>query len=130
MSHSPTARPWTEGLAQGVVRYQRCAACGRVQSGVRLACSACGADTDAQGEPVLRWHDSQGLGTVHASSTVHRAPSDEFRALVPYVIVLVDLDEGARVMGHADADWPPGTRVQSRFLAHGGAHLLRFARID
>ena len=38
---------------------------------------------------------------MHASTLVQRAPSDEFRAIVPYRIVLVDMAEGFRVMGHA-----------------------------
>jgi hypothetical protein len=44
---------------------------------------------------------SKDFGTVYASTLVQRAPSAEFRAIVPYRIVLVDMAEGFRVMGHA-----------------------------
>jgi uncharacterized OB-fold protein len=51
-------------------------------------------------------------GTVYATTVVHR-PDEE-----PYNVCLVDLDEGARVMGRVDGLAPQdvtiGLRVQSR----------------
>lgn len=77
------------------LRYQRCGGCGHTWYFRRDFCPACG-----QGEPATL--EALGAGTLYASTLVHRAPSDEFRALAPYSIVLVDMREGFRVMGHGD----------------------------
>ncbi len=57
---------------------------------------------------------------VHACTRIHRAPSDAFRALSPYHVVLVDLDEGFRAMGHGEAALVIGDRVccTVRMLGH------------
>ena len=51
---------------------------------------------------------------VHASTLVQRAASDEFRAIAPYRIVLVDLAEGFRVMAHGDKLLLIGDRVHCK----------------
>ena len=78
------SRPYLEGLALGELRFQRCTACGRAQRLARHACAWCGA-------PEPRWQSAAGTGTVFALTEVRRAPTDTFRALVPYTLVLVDL---------------------------------------
>lgn len=117
---STADHPFTSGLASGVVRYQRCADCGRAQSLTRLACTYCGSRR-------LDWQDAGGEGTVVAASVVSRAPSDAFRALAPYTLVLVELAEGPCVMGHAAAGIAIGDRVTAGTFVHGERHLLRFA---
>jgi len=117
----PISRPFVEGLARGVVRYQFCSACGAAQKLARYACRACGSTR-------LAWKDSAGGGTVFATSVVSRAPSDAFKPLVPYTLVLVDLDEGARLMGHADPGVAIGERVSAGFFEHDGRRLIRFRR--
>ena len=116
------ASPFTDGLATGVLRYQRCDACGQASTGQRFACTACGS-------PRLAWHDSAGTGTVWSVSTVHRAPTDAWRAEVPYVLVLVTLDEGPRVMGHGAHGAPGlviGQRVRAEPVSLAGAILVQF----
>ena len=113
------AVPYLDGLERGVLRYQRCTACGAPQTLTRDACTACGAESPA-------WLDARGVGTVRAVTVVSRAPSDTFRALVPYTLVLVDLDEGARVMAHGEPGVAIGERVVARFFRHGGRALVRF----
>jgi len=108
-----------DGCAAGELRYQRCNACAALQSYPRALCLRCGA-----ADP--EWRAGQGRGTVYALTRVERAPSDEFRARAPYVIVLVDLDEGYRMMAHGAPGLSIGERVQVRFFEHGGRHLPRF----
>jgi uncharacterized OB-fold protein len=107
------------GCAAGELRYQRCSACAALQTYPRAFCRHCGAAD-------LRWQAALGTGTVYALTSVERAPSDEFRALAPYVIVLVDLDEGYRMMAHGAPGLAIGERVRVRFFEHGGRHLPRF----
>ncbi len=113
------ASPFTDGLATGVLRYQRCAACGQAITGRRVACTACGGVD-------LAWHTAAGTGTVWSVSTVHRAPTEAWRAEAPYTLVLVTLDEGPRVMAHGAADLVIGQRVQAQPAVLAGTALVRF----
>lgn len=115
----PHTNPYTDGLRQRTVRYQRCATCGTAQTLARYACTGCGS-------AALSWQAATGRGTVYAVTVVVRAPSDAFRALVPYTLVLVDLDEGPRLMAHAEPGVAIGTRVVADFFVHDGQPLLRF----
>lgn len=64
------------------------------------------------GATELEWRISAGLGTVHAVTVVH--PRDQ----APYNVVLVDMDEGFRLMSRVEGDpaRPPriGMRVKAR----------------
>jgi uncharacterized OB-fold protein len=121
MSATPLSAPFTDGLTCGELRYQACVDCGTAQTLARYACRKCGSRR-------LEWRLSEGRGTVFATTLVARAPSDEFRSLAPYTLVLVDLDEGARLMGHAEPAITIGDRVRAGFFAHGGRTLVRFTR--
>lgn len=112
--------PFTDGLAQGQLRYQACEDCGAHQTLSRLACTTCGS-------PRLAWRAASGRGTVLATSVVSRAPSDAFRPLVPYTLVLVALAEGPQVVGHAVPGTAIGDHVQAGTFAHEQRSLLRFS---
>ena len=114
-----TASPFAQGLAAGVLRYQRCQACNLALTGQRFACTACGSVQ-------LAWCDASGRGTVFAISSVHRAPTEAWRALAPYTLVLVDLDEGPRVMAHGAPGLAIGTRVVAEPVVLAGQALVRF----
>ena len=118
MNNKLAERFW-DGCAQGELRYQRCSGCAAPQLHARAFCLRCGGTK-------LEWHKALGTGTVYALTSVARAPTDEFRALAPYVIVLVDLDEGLRMMAHGAPGLSIGDRVRVEFFAHGGRSLPRF----
>ncbi|MDM0086932.1 MULTISPECIES: OB-fold domain-containing protein [unclassified Variovorax] len=120
-SSSALAAPFVEGLARQELRFQRCTACGTAQTLARHACAHCGADT-------LQWETARGTATLHALTVVSRAPSDAFRALAPYTLVIAQLDEGPRLMAHAEPGLHIGERVRAGFFAHEGRTLVRFAR--
>ena len=122
MSASLLSAPFVDALARGEIVYQRCADCGAAQRLARYACSACAGTR-------LQWRPAGGEGTVFAVTVVSRPPSEEFRTLVPYGLALVDLDEGARLMGHAPADLRVGQRVRAEVFALGERRLLRFRAI-
>ncbi|MFP5407245.1 MAG: Zn-ribbon domain-containing OB-fold protein, partial [Gammaproteobacteria bacterium] len=110
---------WTAG-APGIA-FQRCDACGHVWYFRREFCPACG-------KPDPQALASGGAGTVHATTLVHRAPSNEFRAIAPYRVVLVDLDEGFRMMGHGEASLAIGDRVGCAFRSVADRLLPYFER--
>ena len=81
-------------MSAGPLHYRRCRACGHAQAGSGPFCRRCG-----KGE--LEQAQAGGGGLVASLTTVHRAPSEAFRAWVPYTLVLVDADEGFRVLARA-----------------------------
>ena len=76
----------------------------------------------------LEWVDCSGLGTVYSMSIVRRAPTADFGAIVPYVIALIDLDEGPRmfanVVGNGALDAAIGDRVKVTFESRGDGTLI------
>lgn len=120
-SSSALAAPFVEGLTRHELRFQRCTACGTAQTLARYACAHCGGET-------LHWETARGTATLHALTVVSRAPSDAFRALAPYTLVVAQLDEGPRLMAHAEPGLRIGDRVAAGFFAHEGRTLVRFAR--
>jgi uncharacterized OB-fold protein len=119
MIPAPLSAPYLDGLARGELRYQVCLACEAPQTLARYACRNCGSTR-------LEWHRAAGRGIVYAVTVVARAPSEEFRALAPYTIAIVELDEGPRVMGHAVAGATIGDRVVAEYVAFAGRNLVRF----
>ena len=97
-----------EGTTLGEVRIQTCNACGALRHPPGPVCPICHA-TD-RGHVV-----ASGLGTVFSEIT-HHAPQIPGREL-PLRIVLVDLDEGVRMVGvYLGAEAPEiGARVRAAF---------------
>ena len=83
--------PYWEACNRGELIYQACTACGHVQFYPRALCAACQSRA-------LEWRRSAGKGSVHTFTVNHRAPTAAFADDAPYVIALVDMDEGFRLM--------------------------------
>ena len=79
-----------EGTRKGELRIQKCGACGELRHPPGPMCPACGA---TQPDYVV----ARGTGTVY-SYVVHRHPPVPGKAL-PILRVLVELDEGVRMVG-------------------------------
>ena len=103
---------WTAGAP--AIAFQHCGACGAVWYFARGFCPRCGALGPAT-------RQGSGRGTVYAVTTVSRAPSPELRALAPYRIALVDMEEGFRAMAHAAAGIAVGDTVRTRFVPFGAS---------
>jgi uncharacterized protein len=81
------------GCRDGVLRIQRCLSCGAHQFYPRVVCSTCQSRE-------LDWDVSTGLGKVHTFTVIRRAPSKEWFEDVPYVVGIIELQEGPRMMSH------------------------------
>jgi uncharacterized OB-fold protein len=110
-------RDWTEGEA--AILYQRCGRCRHVWYFHREFCPRCG----DKGPERLR---ASGRGTVAAVSLVARAPSAELRQYAPYCIVLVDAEEGFRMMAQGDKSLALGDRVVASFVPFAGRTVPYF----
>ncbi|MEJ2173777.1 MAG: Zn-ribbon domain-containing OB-fold protein [bacterium] len=120
------AKHFFAAAAQDRLELQRCAECEKVWFFPRPACVACGSTDYA-------WIRASGRGRVHSHSTVHRAPSPEFRDRVPYVVALVDLAEGPRMManivGEGALEVSIGDALELTFEDRGkGRKLPQFRR--
>jgi uncharacterized OB-fold protein len=85
-----TAIFW-RGLREGHLLLQHCTDCRHVQYYQQATCRACGGEH-------LSHRPASGRATVHSFSVVHRAPGPAFRTDVPYAVLLVELDEGPRML--------------------------------
>jgi hypothetical protein len=80
-----------DGLKQGRLLLQHCQGCGHVQFYQQAICRKC-MGTDLVHKPAV------GRGTVHSFSVVHRAPGPAFKEDTPYAVLLVELEEGPRMI--------------------------------
>jgi uncharacterized OB-fold protein len=87
---SDTARFW-QGLREEQLLLQHCGDCGHIQYYQQAMCRACG------GEHLVH-RPASGRGKVHSFSVVHRAPGPAFKPDVPYAVLLVELEEGPRMI--------------------------------
>lgn len=83
--------PYWEGARSGKLRFQYCPACEAAQFPPRKVCTHCGGEA-------IEWRDSALLGVVDSFAVVERAPNAYFKEKVPYVIALISLREGFRLM--------------------------------
>lgn len=100
---------------------QRCTRCGRVQHPPHAWCTACLHDG-------LDFVGATGWGTVYSFTVVRRTPNPAFAARVPYVVALVDLDDGVRtctnVVGCAPETVHVGQRVRVCFEDVDDTHTV------
>jgi uncharacterized OB-fold protein len=114
-AHDAAAQAYWTGVERGELWLQRCDACSRSQHYPRTVCRHCGARE-------LVPQRASGAGTVHAVTEVHRAPDPE-NGRDPYLLVLVELDEGPRVLTHLlaeDADPGPDGWIGTSVVLHVG----------
>lgn len=115
LANADTEAYW-KGAAENKLLYQVCGGCSHTLSYPRGVCPRCHSDN-------LVWHESTGRGTVVTFSIVHRAPTPAFKDDVPYVLALVDFEEGFRLMMNvlgANADSTAiGDAVEVTFEARG-----------
>jgi uncharacterized protein len=91
--HRCADAPFWDAAHRGDIVVQHCDSCGQNQLYARLYCKVCGSAE-------LRWVAAQPAGTVYTYTVVRRAPSEAFRARAPYVVAMVDLEAGPRIMGN------------------------------
>jgi hypothetical protein len=76
--------------ARGRLALQRCSACRAWRHLPRYVCPACGS-------PEWRWEPASGRGRVWSWTVTHRAPHPALAGATPYVVALVELEEGVRM---------------------------------
>jgi uncharacterized OB-fold protein len=85
------ARGYWDGCRSEKLLVQRCQACGQVQFYPRSICTTCGSQE-------LELIESSGRGVVFTFSVCHRPATPAYADRLPYVVALVDIEEGVRLM--------------------------------
>lgn len=85
------SQAYWDALKEGRLLLQHCRACGHKQVYQQALCRQCGAEE-------LVHEQASGRGTVHSFSVVHRAPGPAFKQDTPYAVLLVELEEGPRMI--------------------------------
>lgn len=98
-------------LRRHELRFQRCSGCSRYRHVPRELCPDCGSDQ-------WEWAPSAGRGAVYTWTTTYRALHPAF-VEVPFTQVVVELDEGPRMLssveGVREDDLAVGMRVDVVF---------------
>ena len=110
---------------QGRLLLRQCADCGKFHFPPRYLCPTCWSEH-------LSWVEASGDASVYTFTVMRRAPLPEFSAHLPYVVALVDLAEGPRMMANivgSDAlDVRIGDKLQLCFERRGEYRLPQFQR--
>ncbi len=107
----------TRDTLTDLLGYARCPRCGHVQAGDAAHCARCG-------QAGLEHAISAGHGRIHSWTTVHRAPSAAFKDRVPYTIVLVDMEEGHRLMAVLQGLQEPAMEQPVHLVCGAGGALV------
>jgi len=91
-----TARFW-KAASEGRLELPRCNACDRFHYYPRAICPPCGSED-------LSWERLSGRGTVYSWTVSHRPAGAGFKPFVPYVVALIDLEEGPRMLSNVRTD--------------------------
>lgn len=90
---TPANRPYWEGAREERLMIQQCPECGTPNFPPRLACTECFAD--------LEWIEADGRGTVFTYGVVNRPNlPDVFDQAVPFVVAVIELDEGPYMLSN------------------------------
>ena len=98
--------------AAGELRFQRCTACSTWRHPPRLRCAQCGSDE-------VEWALASGRGQVYSWTITHRPIDPGFSDDLPYAVLVVEMEEGPRLVGNlrdlAPADLALGLPVHVVF---------------
>jgi uncharacterized OB-fold protein len=89
----PITKPFWDSAKAHALQIQRCNACGHAIFYPRGLCPNC-----FSGD--LAWQPVSGRGVVHAFTIVYRHPNPAFQQDVPYVVAIIELVEGVRLMSN------------------------------
>jgi uncharacterized OB-fold protein len=87
----PVTAPFWESVKAHAMQIQRCGGCEQYIFYPRSLCPSCMSEE-------LTWTPVSGRGVVHAFTIPHRHPNPAFGTEAPYVVALIELEEGTRML--------------------------------
>ncbi len=101
---TPESRPYWDGCRRHELLVQRCRDCGAFQHYPRGVCARCWGDN-------LEWRQSSGRGKVYTFTATYRTQARGFKEEVPYILALVELEEGVQVLTNLVGCAPEDVRI-------------------
>jgi uncharacterized protein len=101
------SRPFWGATRERRLAIQRCGACGKHVFPPRALCPHCH-------EATLEWVDATGRGSVYSYTVARRPAGPWFADKVPYVVAIVELDEGVRMLSNLVVGDPSSARIGQR----------------
>ena len=93
-------QPYWDAAREGKLLIKRCRSCGRSFFYPRAYCPTCwSVDTT--------WVEASGRGTIYTFTVVYQNDLPPFNERVPYVVAIVELEEGVRMTSNIE-DVAPG----------------------
>jgi acetyl-CoA acetyltransferase/uncharacterized OB-fold protein len=108
---TPETAPFWKALAEGRFELPWCLDCGEPHFYPRMVCPHCSSRR-------LEWRAASGRGQVHTYVINHKPPKG-WTGKVPYVLAVVELDEGPRMLSNLALDetpTPETIRIGQRLL--------------
>jgi len=103
VTDSPVRRPlpdtrnagaaYWKAAAAGDLALPQCQQCNRAFWYPRPLCPRCGSDR-------IAWIKARGSGRIHTFTVVRQSPDPFFRTRVPFVVAVVELDEGPLILSN------------------------------
>jgi uncharacterized OB-fold protein len=90
---------------QHELRFQRCSTCHTWRHMPRECCPVCGSFD-------WIWERSTGKGRVFSWTVIHRALHPGFAEDIPYAAVIIELEEGIRLVSHVIGIAPEALRLE------------------
>ncbi len=119
------SKPFWDGCRDRRLMMQKCDDCGNLAYYPVYMCPAC-----TSGK--LTWTELSGRGRVHSVTIVHRPAAPVFASATPYVVALIEVDEGpilmSNIVGPDALETGIDDRVEVVFEDVDGVTLPRFRR--
>lgn len=90
---NPWARPFWDGARERRLLIQHCRDCHKHVFYPRVACPHCFSEN-------LEWVQASGRGTVYSFTVVYANAPSAFIPDIPYVVAVIDLAEGVRMLSN------------------------------
>ena len=90
---TPEAKPYWDGLREQKLMLPRCRACQRAFLYPRVLCPFCHASD-------IEWVQASGRGKLYSFEIAYQTISKAFKVKPPYVLAMIELEEGPRMMSN------------------------------
>lgn len=101
------SRPYWEAAARHEFRLPFCRDCEKHFFMPRVLCPRCHGDR-------VEWRAASGSGVIYSYTIARRPAGPAFAARVPYVVALIDLDEGVRLLSNVVTQDVVAVRIGQR----------------
>lgn len=101
------SRPYWEAATRHEFQLPYCTACQQHFFIPRVLCPKCHSDK-------VEWRKASGNGVIYSYTISRRPAGPAFAERVPYVVALIDLDEGPRMMSNVFTDDVDSIRIGQR----------------